>query len=160
MILCLPSSVKRNSKLFRALLHFLVFMATAVPALAQVYKWVDERGVTHYGERPPQGRKASEVPHKLGTPAPGGTDSREISPPKDRDSGEGRIARETPSDKQKQEAARRQEQCTQQRELLARLRQSAPGSASSGWGPRAPTSPEHNAAIARQEKLVSEQCRS
>ena len=44
-------------------------MAVAVPAFAQVYKWVDERGVTHYGERPPQGRKSTEVPHKLGTPA-------------------------------------------------------------------------------------------
>jgi hypothetical protein len=131
-------------------------MATAVPALAQVYKWVDERGVTHYGERPPQGRKASEVPNKLGTPAPGGADSREISPPKDRNSGESRTPREAPADKQKQETARRQEQCIQQRELLARLKQSALG----GWGGRAPTSPEQNAAIARQGKLVAEQCRS
>ena len=98
-------------------------MATAATALAQVYKWVDERGVTHYGERPPQGRKASEVPNKLGSPAPGGADSREPSQPKERDSGQARIPAETPIDRQKQEAARRQEQCAQQRELLARLRQ-------------------------------------
>jgi hypothetical protein len=147
--------------LFRALLHFfLILVAAATPAFAQVYKWVDERGVTHYGERPPQGSKAREVPNKLGSPAPGSADSREISPPKDRDPGEGssREPRDAPADKQKEEAARRQEQCTQQRELLARLRQSASGYASSGWGPR--TSSEHDAAIARQEKLVAEQCRS
>jgi hypothetical protein len=57
--------------LFRALLHFLAFVMVAVPAVAQVYKWVDERGVTHYGERPPQGGKASEVPNRLASPAPG-----------------------------------------------------------------------------------------
>src|SRR5258708_39652254 len=74
MILCLSRSVKRNSKLFRALPHFLILMAVAAPALAQVYKWVDERGVTHYGERPPQGGKASEVPDRLASPpARGGT---------------------------------------------------------------------------------------
>src|SRR5882672_6266397 len=72
MILCLSFGVKRNSKLFRALLHFLAFMTLAAPAFAQVYKWVDERGVTHYGERPPQGGKASEVPNRLASPAAGG----------------------------------------------------------------------------------------
>src|SRR5882672_6834987 len=54
MILCPPNDVKRNFKLFRALLHFLILAAAVGPAFAQVYKWVDERGVTHYGERPPQ----------------------------------------------------------------------------------------------------------
>src|SRR5258707_3194670 len=82
MILCLLLSVKRNSKLFRALLHFLIFLATAAPAFAQVYKWVDERGVTHYGERPPQGSKASEVPNRLASPAPGGA-GPEANNPKD-----------------------------------------------------------------------------
>src|SRR5436190_11150462 len=82
MILCLFFSVKRNSKLFRALLHFLFFVAAAAPAFAQVYKWVDERGVTHYGERPPQGSKASEVPNRLASPAPSGTGA-EANNPKD-----------------------------------------------------------------------------
>jgi hypothetical protein len=30
-------------------------------AAAQIYKWVDERGVTHYGEHPPQGQTARPV---------------------------------------------------------------------------------------------------
>src|SRR5215470_8947134 len=70
MILCLPSSVKRNSKLFRALVRFSIAAAIASPAFAQVFKWVDERGVTHYGERPPQGAKAREVQDKLASPPP------------------------------------------------------------------------------------------
>lgn len=43
-----------------------VFLALAVPASAQVYKWVDEKGRTHYGEKPPEGVKASE----MGAPTP------------------------------------------------------------------------------------------
>src|SRR5712675_1856800 len=132
MILCLSRSVKRNSKLFRALPHFLIFLAVAAPALAQVYKWVDERGVTHYGERPPQGGKASEAPSRLG--------QGEI-PAKDREPRPGTAQTERTEEQQ----TRRQEQCNQQRELLARLKQS----------PQL----ENSDAIARQEKLAAEQCR-
>ncbi len=36
--------------------------ALAAPAAAQqVYKWVDDRGVTHYGEKPPGGRPSQAV---------------------------------------------------------------------------------------------------
>src|SRR5438309_7827258 len=114
MILCLLFSVKRNSKLFRALLHFLFFVAAAAPAFAQIYKWVDERGVTHYGERPPQGAKASEVQNKLASPAPGSA-APESSPPKDPGT-EGQAAPKNappkPSPTRDQvEATRRQQQC-------------------------------------------------
>jgi len=137
-------------------------MAVAVPAFAQVYKWVDERGVTHYGERPPQGRKSSEVPHKLGTPpAPGGT-ARESAPPQDRPPQQGQVQPQDqgsrqgqaqgqpqaapPLDRQAQDALRRQEQCNQQRDLLARLKQN--------------TQLDVASAIARQEKTVAELCKS
>src|SRR3977135_3048214 len=80
MILCLFFSVKRNSKLFRALLHFWFFVAAAAPAFAQVYKWVDERGVTHYGEARPQGGKASQSPNQLASPAPSGTGAEAKKP--------------------------------------------------------------------------------
>jgi len=135
MILCLLLSVKRNSKLFRALLHFLIFLATAAPAFAQVYKWVDERGVTHYGERPPQGSKASEVPNRLASPAPGGAG---------------------PST-QEAEATKRQQLCDQQRALLERLKQSPPSYTLNEKGERIPL--DNSAAIARQEKFAAEQCR-
>jgi len=140
MILCLLWGVKRNSKLFRALLHFLALLAMAAPALAQVYKWVDERGVTHYGERPPQGRKASEVPHKLGSPGGGSP-----APP---DAAQQSSAPQTDAVAgQRQETARREEQCRQQRELLERLKQSPQ------------TTAEHYGTIARQQKIVAEQCK-
>jgi hypothetical protein len=123
-------------------------MTLLAPALAQVYKWVDERGVTHYGERPPQGSKANEVPSRLGSPFPGSATGSQGSSQPNPGQGEpspeprpGTAQTEPAEDKQ----ARRLEQCNQQRELLARLTQN----------PR----PEIAGAIARQEKLVAEQCK-
>lgn len=141
MILCLPLDVKRNFRLFRALLHFLIFVAATAPAFAQVFKWVDERGVTHYGERPPQGGKATEVPDRLGSP--GGAAPRANVPPP-ADAGAAPVQEKT-------EDARRREQCDQQRELLDRLVQNQ---LSSGR-----VQAENADAIARQEKLVAEQCK-
>jgi hypothetical protein len=115
-------------------------MATATPALAQVYKWVDERGVTHYGERPPQGRKASEVPNKLGSPGGGGPAPSDAPP-------QSSAPKTDAAGEQRPETARREEQCRQQRELLARLKQSPQ------------TTAEHYGAIARQQKIVTEQCK-
>ena len=171
MILCLLFSVKRNSKLFRALLHFLFFVAAALPAFAQVYKWVDERGVTHYGERPPQGSKASEVPNRLASPAAGGAGAEGSNPkdpgpeqgparPKDQDSrlapGKGQAPGKGPSP-QEAEATKRQQRCDQQRALLERLKQSPPSYTLNEKGERIPL--DNSAAIARQEKFAAEQCR-
>jgi hypothetical protein len=126
--------------LFRALLRFLVLAAALAPASAQVFKWVDERGVTHYGERPPQGGKATEVPDRLGTP--GGIAPR---PPTPAD------AKTAPVQVEKTEETRRREQCDQQKELLDRLVQNQ---LSSGR-----VQAESADAIARQEKLVAERCK-
>jgi hypothetical protein len=131
---------KENSRLFRALLHFLLLAAAVAPAHAQIFKWVDERGVTHYGERPPQGGKASEVPNKLGSP--GGVPPR-ANPPA--------TERPEPVQEEKTEDVRRREQCDTQRELLARLLQNQ---LSDGR-----VQADSANAIARQEKLVAEQCK-
>lgn len=31
----------------------------AAPVAAQIYRWVDDRGVTNYGNKPPAGERAS-----------------------------------------------------------------------------------------------------
>lgn len=41
----------------------LAIAIVATPASAQIYKWVDDNGVTHYGQRP--GQEASSPPKKL-----------------------------------------------------------------------------------------------
>jgi Domain of unknown function (DUF4124) len=50
----------------RAILFALFALATLNSAQAQIYKWVDEKGVTHYGQKAPEGAKTTEV--KISTP--------------------------------------------------------------------------------------------
>jgi len=47
-----------------------IVVVAATTATGQMYKWVDERGVTHYGEKPPPDRKAQVVGDKLSNPSP------------------------------------------------------------------------------------------
>ena len=52
-------------RFFRPLCCLAALLITSQGAVAQVYKWVDERGVTHYGERPAASAKASKLPIAL-----------------------------------------------------------------------------------------------
>jgi hypothetical protein len=49
-----------------ASLFILLSLFAVGGAQAQIYKWVDEKGVTHYGQKAPEGAKTSEV--KISTP--------------------------------------------------------------------------------------------
>ena len=39
----------------------LIALLASIPAGAQTYRWIDERGVTNYGTKPPAGRPAQAV---------------------------------------------------------------------------------------------------
>lgn len=56
------------------LIAFIVALLLAQPALAQVYRWVDEDGVVHYTDRPVEGAEVVDLPESRGTtfrrPAP------------------------------------------------------------------------------------------
>ena len=177
MILCLPVGVKRNSRLFRALLHVLILASAAAPAAGQVFKWVDERGITHYGERPPQGAKATEVPDKLASPPGrgGGTATKEglpvtppphpnnpspaakAPPPQPGNSSPAAKAPAPPTPEQ-QQAAARAAQCQQERATLLRLRSGGTSYSLNEKGER--TTIDNSQAIAEQEKRIAEQCGS
>jgi hypothetical protein len=45
----------------KPLIGLLIVLAAGVCAAAETYKWVDEKGVTNYGEKPPADRPASPV---------------------------------------------------------------------------------------------------
>ena len=49
-----------------------IFLALMHPVSAQVHKWVDANGVTHYGERPPSGGKSKEVELRDASPRQSG----------------------------------------------------------------------------------------
>lgn len=52
------------------LLFLLGFLLWTVPLSAGMYKWVDEKGVTHYSETPPPGRKGQQIQTPPASPTP------------------------------------------------------------------------------------------
>jgi hypothetical protein len=53
---------------------FAAALLAAAPACAQVYKWVDDRGVVNYSNEAPTGRKATQLDPKLSRLSVIGTD--------------------------------------------------------------------------------------
>ena len=108
-----------NCKILLALL-----LAMAVPAAsAQIYKWVDEKGQVHYGEKPPAGAKPSTVkppPAQSNAPAKGeDLQSKEI------EFRQRRVQREQDEQKQARDKARREALCNNAKERLAIAEQAA-----------------------------------
>src|SRR5262245_34564564 len=99
-------------------------MLVSLPATAQVYKWVDGQGVTHYGERPPQGQKASPVT----TTPPSGPGPSQAKPQssqdwrdKDIDFQRRRIQREQQAAREQKDAKAMTRRCNQARDDLRQL---------------------------------------
>ena len=95
------------------------------PAWAQLYKWVDERGVTHYGEKPPA---SGGAPVTLRDPTGGPKEQ-----PKQQAAPAPRAARKTETDLQRQEREfqRRQERRDQEAAEERRRQEQARSSESS-----------------------------
>jgi hypothetical protein len=143
------------------LLKVCVLWALLIPATAQVYKWVDETGVTHYGERPPQGKKAQEVEQHLANPAPApGTAAQPGWKEQDLEFRRRRIEAEQAEAKNKQREASQGQACNQARDQLAQMKAARRLYRLDEKGERVfQSDDERNASIARLEQAVSERCR-
>ncbi len=143
------------------MLKVCVLWALLVPAVAQVYKWVDEKGVTHYGERAPQGSKAEDVQQRLGKPgvAPG----KAAQPgwqEQDLEFRKRRIQAEQTESKNKQREDSQHQACNQARDQLAQMKSMRRMYRLDEKGERVYQSDEERgAAIARLEQQISERCR-
>jgi len=152
---------QRKNKIFNALLKICVLWALLLPASAQVYKWVDDKGTIHYGERPPQGKKAQEVGQRLANPVPAPGKAAEPSwKDKDLEFRSRRIEAEQAETKQKQQDAAHSQSCNQARDHLAQMKMARRLYRLNEKGERVYQSDEeHRASIAQLERLVSERCR-
>lgn len=150
---------KENFNLFRALPHFVALLLSAGAAFGQVYRWVDEKGVTHYGAEPPKGAKAREVEDKLATP-PGTAPRSEDWQQRDREFRQRQIQAGEAQAKKDEEARRRRALCNEQRDLLARLRQSRTYTLNEKGERVFDDESQRQATIARQEKIVAQHCQS
>jgi len=150
--------------------RFLILAVAAAPAFAQVFKWVDERGVTHYGERPPRGAKATEVQDKLASPPPGRapaspaqkTETRAPQPaqtptyPQPTGVPPPPPAPKAPPTPQELQAEAKKAECNKARSVLAGLRMGTTSYSINAKGERERI--DNSAAIAEQEKRVSDLC--
>ncbi len=66
----------------------LLISLAATAAHAEIYKWVDEDGVTHYGQKPPAGRDSDEV----GTVSTAPSQGTRTVPPQVQEAAEGLTA--------------------------------------------------------------------
>ncbi len=129
--------------------------------MAQVYKWVDEKGVTHYGARPPQGKKAQEVEQRLANPAPAsGTAAQPGWKEQDLEFRRRRIEAEQTEAKDKQREDSQQQACNRARDQLAQMKSARRLYRLNDKGERVfQSDEERNASTARLEQQVSERCR-
>lgn len=79
-------------------LFLILIFAISFPATAQVYKWTDENGVTHFGQQPPPGQAEEVDTRPAGGSSGSGAESDII-----------RQARELERKKRAQKAARARE---------------------------------------------------
>lgn len=103
-------SVARSARL----LLLLLTLAPAAPAAsAQIYKWVDEAGRVHYGEKPPAGAKSNAVKPPSGAPVKG-----EDLQAKEIEFRQRQVERQMDEDRQARDAARRKAQCDNAKQRL------------------------------------------
>lgn len=135
--------------------------ALALPAAAQVYKWVDEKGVTHYGERAPPGKDPREIGQRLANPAPSREKAAEPDwKAKDLEFRGRRIDAEQAEAKQKQEETAKRQACARARDRLSLMKSVRSIYRLNEKGEREYRSEAENRdAIAQLERQISENCR-
>ncbi|MET0681117.1 MAG: DUF4124 domain-containing protein [Burkholderiales bacterium] len=140
----------------------LAVLFTAMAAHAQVYRWVDEQGKVHYGERPPRSAKATPVEDKLA--APPGTAAPKAAPDasqQERDFQRRRMEREQKEAREQKAAEKAKQQCERERTRLAQLRnvRRISAGADEKGNLRYLSEGERADAIAAQEAAVARACR-
>ena len=105
--------------MIRSMLLALLLLPLAAAAQT-MYKWVDEKGVTHFSESPPPDGKAAKIEVKpVGNEAPRGDDWKQ----RDLESRQRRAAKEaTDSEAQKREQQMRGSRCSTARRHLDALK--------------------------------------
>jgi len=143
------------------LLKILALWSLLAPAAAQVYKWVDEKGGIHYGERPPQGTKSMPVEQRLANPGPASGESAQPDwKEQDLEFRKRRIQAEQAAAKDQQLDDAQRQACKQVRDQLAQLNAARRVYRLDETGERVfQSDEERDASRVRLEQQVLERCR-
>jgi hypothetical protein len=142
------------------LLTFCLLWALVVPATAQVYKWVDEKGTIHYGERPPPDKKAQELEQHQANPglAPGKAEQPSWKD-KELEFRSRRIETEQAEAQRKQREDAQRQACNQARDQLGQMKLARRLYHLDDKGERVfQSDDERSASIAHQEQQVAQRC--
>ena len=121
----------------------------------QVYKWVDAKGVTHFGAQPPQGQPAETLNTAVAPPQPAVTESATLE-----QSGESEqrdIDRKVKQQVAEQEAER-QRYCTTLRTNLAQLQNNPRVRVEEEGGNRRLNEEERQARIGETKQKIADNC--
>jgi predicted outer membrane lipoprotein len=137
------------------LLGVLLAAGFAATAAAEIYRWVDENGQAHYGDRPPKGAEVETI-----RPQHRGFGSVPAPSPATTPSGDDDIATAgEPVDETERTARIRREQCEKGRERLESYRNAARIQLRQEDGGTRDMNPEERVqAIARAEADVAQLC--
>lgn len=121
---------------------------------AQIYKWVDAQGVTHFDAQPPSGQQAQEIqtPKAL-TPSPATPPSGQADPGRQQQAVDAKVKKQVADDDVK-----RREFCDKQRNNLAQLQNNPRVREEVNGELRRFTEPERQARISEVQKALDETC--
>jgi hypothetical protein len=148
----------------KRILVLVAMLALAIPASAQQYKWVDEKGRTQYGDTPPPGAKATRLrpPPPGSAPAPAAKGAPLTAA--ERDAAYRKRQLDAQKDKEKQDVAQQQadalkENCARTQEYLRALESGQRISRTDSKGERYYIDDAQRAAeIAQARQSVSQSC--
>ena len=144
----------------RIILTGSLLMAMSLPSMAaQVYKWVDSNGVTHFSAQPPEDQSATSISTTIKPPKSGGS----VAPLPKLDSQLEAEQQKATDDKVKREVAeqesKRKQYCSDLRENLSQLRLNPRVRVEENGEIRRLSAEERQARITEAEKNLQENCR-
>lgn len=125
---------------------------SATAQAAQIYKWVDAQGVTHFDAQPPAGQPAQELDTQKPVTPPPSAHSRPESTQEQLDV-DAKVKRQVAA-----QEAKRKEYCTTQRTNLAQLQNNPRVRQEVNGEFRRFTEPERQSRIAEVKKSLDDTC--
>ncbi|WP_122316986.1 DUF4124 domain-containing protein [Pseudomonas cichorii] len=119
---------------------------------AQIYKWVDAQGVTHFDAQPPAGQQAEEINVQKPPPAPAAPTASEADPKQQEI--DARVKKQV-----RAQEARLAENCEVMRNNLAQLQNNPRVREQTEGGTKRLSDEDRKARLAETERTIAEFCR-
>lgn len=130
-----------------------IAIAPAVGQAAQIYKWVDAQGVTHFDAQPPAGQTAQEIDTAKPVAAPPAPPPHNQEGAREQEAVDAKVRKQVAA-----QEAKRKEGCEEQRTNLAQLQNNPRVRQEVNGEFRRFTEEERQARIAEVKTYLDDQC--